>query len=556
MTAHERRRGESPEHGRLPTGLRIRGLTKNFPGVTALDDVGLDVHAGQILALVGQNGSGKSTLVKVLAGLYEPDPGSEIVVDVDGASRTIDHARDRIHFIHQDLGLISTLSTVENLALGRRWSAAHLRPSRPRAQREAAEALLGQFGVHFDVCVPVADLSAAERAIVAIARALNDCSGTSNILVLDEPTAALGGKEVNKLFHAIRRLADAGNSVIFISHHLSEVMELADRVVALRDGQVVADRQTADIDYAELVAMIVGKTRSSEQSEAAGDDEVGVDSGSPALEVSALSSGALRELTLKVDHGEIVGISGVLGSGREHVCSALFGARSQDGSIEIAGLPLRPSPRTAIKQRLLFVPADRRRQGAVMTMTARENLTLPMMASRLGWIAPLRVRREKGEAADWARKIALKPMATDRPLHLFSGGNQQKVVLARWLRMQPTVLLLDEPTQGVDIGGQASIYALIRQAASDGAAVIVSSADARELAELCDRVLVLRNGRVARELSGPELTEGELIRESLNLTRADSEELFGPVADLRSTPGVSSEKRAELASPSQGKARP
>jgi len=554
MTAHERRREESPERGGPPAGLRIRGLSKTFPGVTALDDVGLDVRLGQVVALVGQNGSGKSTLVKVLAGLYEPDPGSEVVIDVDGTARTIDHARDRIHFIHQDLGLIPALSTVENLALGRRWSAAHLGPSRPRAEREAAEALIDRFGIRFDVRLPVANLSAAERAIVAIARALKDCSGTSNILVLDEPTAALGGREVNRLFDAVRRLADDGNGVIFISHHLSEVMELADRVVALRDGRVVADRRNADIDYAELVAMIVGKTQTPAQSEEARLADGGIDSESPALKVSALSSGALRELTFEVNHGEIVGVSGVLGSGREHVCSALYGARSRDGSIEVASHALRPSPRTAIRRRLLFVPADRRRHGAVMTMTARENLTLPMMANRLGWIAPLRARQEKSEAARWARKIALKPMTIDLPLQLFSGGNQQKVVVARWLRMQPTVLLLDEPTQGVDIGGQASIYALIRQAAFGGAAVIVSSADARELAELCDRVLVLRNGRVARELTGAGLTETELLREGLNLTRADSNELFGPIADSGSPPRVSSDQRDELASQAQDKA--
>jgi ribose transport system ATP-binding protein len=330
------------------------------------------------------------------------------------------------------------------------------------------------------------------------------------VLILDEPTAALQGKEVDRLFDAVRRLAAQGAGVLFISHHLDEVMQLADRVVALRGGRKVADTPATAIDGHALVRMIVGH----DLDEAANTARA---IRGTALEVSGLYGEVVDGLDLEVCGGEIVGLTGVLGSGREEIAGLVFGATpAHAGEIRVAGRPLpRNTPRSSIAARMAYVPADRTAKGAVMSMTARENLTLADMrpvTSRWGSLRPL---TEAAEAERWSQDVDLRPRDTSRPLGLFSGGNQQKVVLAKWLRTTPRVLLLDEPSQGVDVGAKAAIYRLIVQAAADGAGVLVSSADTKELAELCDRVLVVRNGRISAQISGHDLTEERLMLETL-----------------------------------------
>lgn len=487
-------------HARPPL-LRIANLSKSFPGLKALDNVALEVTAGEVVSVVGQNGSGKSTLVKVLAGIYSPDAGA-----------TIEH--QELRFIHQDLGLVPSLSTSENLDVGHRLGRRGLLPLRGRKERAAAERAIRRFGGDFDVSKPIGDISAAERTIVAIARAMSDWSPPRGVLVLDEPTAALGGQEVDRLFDAVRRVAAEGAGVIFISHRLDEVLGLSDRIVALRDGQVVADVAASEVDHEGLVAIIAGR----EMAEIA--LERHHSSAALALQARGIVTQTLRSVDLELRQGEILGITGLLGSGREQLAAALFGATNREaGQVEVGSHVVRPNdPGASIRRGLAFVPADRGRHGAVMTMSARENLTLPKLGSLRRKFGRLDREAERHETREWAARVELQPPSAERALQLFSGGNQQKIVIAKWLRIEPQALLLDEPTQGVDVGAKAAIYTLIDEAAAAGTGVLVSSSDVKELMTVCDRVLVLCRGRVTAELRRDELSEARLVSESLGMS--------------------------------------
>jgi ABC-type sugar transport system ATPase subunit len=481
--------------------LSVAHLSKTFPGLRALDDVHFTVAAGEIVALVGQNGSGKSTLVKILTGVYEPDPGARVEGDAS------------IHVIHQDLGLIGQLNTVENLDLGRRLGTAAALPARRRQEVAHARELLQRFGASFDVTVPVAQLTPAERTIVAIARALDGWDDPRGLLILDEPTAALHSDEVGRLFSAVRAAAARGAGVIFVSHRLDEVLDLTDRVVVLRDGRLIADTPAGHLDHEELVRLIVG----SALEQAAPRDGGGP--GELALQVMGLAGGTVRELDLGVRAGEVVGVSGILGSGREHLAPLLFGALARtSGAVAVAGDELPAAdPGAAIRAGVAYVPSDRHADGAVMTMRVRENLTLPDLRRLRRRGGRLDFAAERREVAEWLQRIELRPAEPERPLELFSGGNQQKVVLAKWLRNEPRVLLLDEPTQGVDVGAKAAIYELVRDAAERGAAVVMASSDTAELASVCDRVVVMRDGAACAEVERSELTEERLVVEGLGL---------------------------------------
>ena len=498
--------------------LRVSGMSKTFPGLKALDDLALDVHAGEIVAVVGHNGSGKSTLVKILAGFHQADPGATVEVrDADGQLRGGGDPGEDLHFIHQDLGLIDMLSTVENLGLGRTAGGRDLAPLRGAAERRHAQQLIARFGARFDPTVSVRSLSPAERAIVAIARALDGWTRPDNVLVLDEPTTAFHGDEVQVLFEALRRIARDGAGIVFISHRLEEVLGLADRVVVLRDGQVVADEPVSRLDHDRMVELIAGRAvaevKVTERATTA----------TPVLRVSGLRGQEVADLSLTLGAGEIVGVSGLLGSGREALSRLLFGAEHRvGGEVEVCGQPLPPdNTRAAIELGMAFLPADRRRSGAVMDMNVRENLTLPLMKPLRRAFGRLDRTAEQAQAHHWIATVGLLPPEPERPFKLLSGGNQQKVVLAKWLRTRPRVMLLDEPTQGVDVGAKAAIYELIAAAAHDGAAVLICSSDTEELVLLCDRVLVLEGGRRSTEIPRESLSEARLVREELGLDARD-----------------------------------
>jgi len=497
--------------------LHIESLSKTYPGQVALDAAHLEVRPGEVHALVGQNGSGKSTLIKLLGGYVQADHDS--VVHFDG--RRVDlwslpsADRQRIRIVHQDLGLVPSLSAIENLGLGRGYITGAGGRIRWRAEAERTQELLLRFGLAPDVRQPVGALSAAEQAAIAIVRALQDWEeNTAGLLVLDEPTASLNRREVEALFREVRRVAAMGAGVLFVSHMLDEVLDLADRVTVLRDGKVVAAGVSTDhLDQKRLVDLIVGRP--------VGELYPAVmapASGTPVLEVESVFGITLRGVSFKIHRGEVIGVAGLVGSGREEIANSIAGMSPRfAGKVLVDKTKVFATPRDSLRAGVALVPADRKGVGLDPEDRLAEHVVLP----RLGPFQTrthLQQRALRADAADWVEQLDVQPPLLDRRLGKFSGGNQQKAVLARWLRTKPRVLLLDEPTQGVDVGAKAAIYQQIAEAAREGMAVLIASSDAEELVHLCDRVLVLRAGMVSAELAGANLTEERLVAETLGAT--------------------------------------
>ena len=499
--------------------LRVTGMVKEFPGLRALDDVSLEVGAGEIVAVVGHNGSGKSTLVKILAGVYTKDAG-----EVEFPASTPQEETE-LHIIHQDLGLAVQLNAIENLGIPKyRGLRESLSPSPVKREKEKARALISRFGEPFDVTVPVGTLSPAQRSIIAIARALDGWQHPRNILILDEPTEALHASEVRVLFEAVKKLAAEGAGIIFISHRLDEVLELADRIVVLRDGKKVADDARSTIDHERLVELVTGVE--------AGEAETGRTDrthGEVVLDVAGLWGEVLDGIDLTIHAGEVVGVAGVLGSGREALPAMVFGELlAAADEFTLSGEPYeRRRPGESIRRGMAFVPGDRAKYGSIRDFTARENMTLPSMQAVTNAAFSVNVRQEKALAQELIAKYDVKPARPEQIFKQFSGGNQQKIVFAKWLRNKPQVLLLEEPTQGVDIGAKQALYEAIDDAAAQGAAVLVCSSEAKELVRLCDRVLVLRDGRVAADLHGEDLTETRLVLEGYGLAEGHHGESEG-----------------------------
>lgn len=496
--------------------LSMRHISKTFPGTRALVDISADVAAGEIVAVLGQNGSGKSTLVKVLAGLYEPDPGAEITVR-DGTGRNLEglEARDALHFIHQELALVSSLSTVENLDLGPAPLRTMFVPIRRQAESHRARRLIERFGGSFSVEKPLSALDPAERTIVAIARELSGWTHPSQLLVLDEPTAALHGREVGRLLEAVRMLAAEGAGVLYITHRLDEVFRLADRVLVLRDGRLVAERSVKSLTEDELIALIAGK----QLEDLFAHRRTSVETDAEAvLQVRGVAGATVGRFDLDAYAGEVVGIAGLLGSGVESVANLIFGtAHRTAGTVMVGGRALKGNrPDLARAGGLGLMPADRMSQASIALFTVRENLTIARLVARARDLWRIRVPEERTETMSWAQRLDLRPRQPELKIELLSGGNQQKVMLARWLRNDPLVLMLNEPTQGVDVGAKASIYELIREIASQQRSVIISSSDAKELTAVCDRVLVMADGEVVDEIRGTAITEAAILQASIN----------------------------------------
>jgi ribose transport system ATP-binding protein len=495
--------------------LRIRSLSKAFAGTLALDRVDLEVHAGEVHALLGANGSGKSTLIKVLAGYHEPEAGATI--EVNGRPLQLHSPRASadagFRFIHQELGLIGALSIAENLELGGRYPGGWWLSD--RAERRLARDVLLGYGVDADPSAPVDSLRPPQRTLVAIARAIESDLGAAGLLVLDEPTASLPPEEVQHLFSIIASLKARGVTIIYVTHRLTEVFEIAERVTVLRDGRRVASAPVADLNHDRLVELILGG-----QLEAAvhttrlrGADDV--------LDIEELAGGGVRVASLSLAAGEIVGLTGLMGSGYEELLGLIFGASRPDrAQIRIKGelMSGSPNPRRSVRSRIAYAPADRRRYGAIVDWTLRENLTLPAITGhgRLRWLSE---RREAAEAQLWLDRLDVKPARPEQLFATLSGGNQQRLVLARWLRSGAQVFLLDEPTFGVDAGAKHAIYAELRAAAAAGAAILISSSDTEELCEIADRILLMGQGRICKEIAG-SISPDELFAETLRASSA------------------------------------
>jgi len=481
--------------------LSIATVSKTFPGQRALDGVSVEVTGGEIHALLGENGSGKSTLIKILAGFHRPDPGGTILVDrtplIEG-SGPASHAAG-LRFVHQDLALIPSLSVVDNLALGVGYGTRSLSWIPQKEVAATASELLGTMGFDFDVHRLVGELSAAERTSVAVARCLGGDAAATRFVVLDEPTASLPAVEVDQLFALLDSLRKRGVGVLYVTHRLREVFRIADRATVLRDGRLAATESIGDLDEDKLVELIIGKP-----AKAAVLAHTSTRTDAPALQVAGLQGDGVYDVSFNVYRGEVLGIAGLTGSGRETLCRLIFGAVPRtSGEVVVDGHEVgSASPSESVNVGMGFLPSDRKGESGIESLSTAANLTL----ARLGPVAHrgmLIAARESAEAKDWFARLDVRPRSPQRGLGELSGGNQQKVLIAKWLRLKPKALLLEEPTQGVDIQAKAEIHEHIDHAARDGAAIVVASSEAEELARLCDRVIVLHDGYVVEELLGP-----------------------------------------------------
>jgi rhamnose transport system ATP-binding protein len=484
--------------------LEVRGVSKSFGAVAAVRDVSFPLHGGEIHALVGENGAGKSTIVKILAGVHRPDAGAVVL---DGTELSLAGPADAqaagIAVIYQEPTLFPDLSVAENIFMGRQPLGRGRRIDRAALDRATTE-LFARLGVPIDPKRPARGLSIADQQIVEIAKAL---SLDARVVVMDEPTAALSGVEVERLFGVARSLRDAGAAVLFISHRFEEVTALCDRVTIMRDGGHVSTDPLADVTVDEIVRRMVGRdlgTLFPKQD---------VEPGDVVLEVEGISrAGVFTDVSLTVRAGEIVALAGLVGAGRSEVVRAVFGVDPRDaGTVRVAGAELPPhSAKAAMAAGVALVPEDRRQQGLVMDLSIQRNVTQTRLRSltRLGLLLGDGERRL---AREWTARLQTKYQRLDDPVHTLSGGNQQKVVLAKWLATAPKVLIVDEPTRGIDVGTKAEVHRLMSALAADGVAVLMVSSELPEVLGMADRVLVMREGRLVRELSRAEASEESVM---------------------------------------------
>lgn len=502
--------------------LSLRNLSKTFGETTVLHSVDLDILPGQIHGLVGENGSGKSTLIKILAGFHEPDAGATIQMRGEPVPTPIDPATAKrlgLSFVHQDLAMVLSLSVAENLTVNSVVTGGSWRVS-PRRERAAASALLASYGLDIDPAAAMSSLSPLQRAMVAIVRAIegmkeNRARGEASLLVLDEPTVFLPKNDRATLFDLARQHTAQGGSVLFVSHDLEECIDVTDRISVLRDGYLQDTAVTSTVKRADLIRMMVGHEL--ELVSHRGDAVAAADT-PPVVEASHIEGDTVHDLSLAIRPGEVVGVTGLLGSGFDEVPYLLSGAlRDARGAVTIAGREFRLekyAPFDAVQARVALVPGDRARDGSVASLTVLDNISLQSLRryrARFG----LDWKRIRAVANQLVREHDVRPPRTDLAYGTLSGGNQQKVMLAKWLHTRPLVLLLHEPTQGVDVGAREQIFTIIRRGAREGAAVLCASADQEQLALICDRVLVMHDGRLAAELVGDQITKAAISRESL-----------------------------------------
>jgi len=491
--------------------LVASGITKTFGGVHALSSVGLEISSGEIHALCGENGAGKSTLIKILSGSLVPDAGN---VTMEGQLLPYgDIAASEaagIAVLYQESVAFPHLNAVENLFVGREWRRFGGWFIDKPAMRTEARALLDRLGEQIDLRRPVGELSLAQRQMIGIARAL---SRQSRLLILDEPTASLSARETETLFAILHQLRREGVAMLYVSHRLEEIFEMCDRVTVLRDGVLVATQPVAEVTRTDLIRWMVGR----QTEEIVASPPPTQSKGTPLLEITNLSRrGEFEDITFSINAGEIVGLAGLVGAGRSEVARTIFGVtRADDGSVRIDGRTLRPgSIRAALQQGVALVPEDRQHLGLVLPLPVGTNLILAVLRwlAHRGWRSR---KREREAASDLMRQLDVRASGPGLPAESLSGGNQQKVVLGKWLATSPRVLVLDEPTRGVDVGAKAEIHHLIRSLASQGVAVLVISSEIPEVISLCDRILVMRTGRISGELSRAEASQEKILELAL-----------------------------------------
>lgn len=487
--------------------LELRNIHKRFPGVYALRNVSLSVIPGEVHALVGENGAGKSTLIKVIAGNHQPDEGEILINGLPVVlNEPADAIREKFAVVYQELNVVDSLSIAENVFYGR-LPATRLGRIRWSKLYDDTAAVLERIGLAIDPRRKAGLLSIAQKQMVEIAKALSE---NPRLVVMDEPTSALAPTEIRQLYGVVKKLRSQGVGIIYISHKLDEVFELADRITVLRDGQFITCRPAAEISEQELITFMVGRKLEDMFGDARDADLTGKEF---ALECAGLTTETVKDINLTVKRGEIVGFSGLMGAGRTELARAIFGCdRRLAGSVKIYGAPLPPNDMpSAVKAGVGMVPESRKDEGVFPNLTVRQNLT----------ISSLRQFTKRGRVAKSGechtseriiRELSIKTPSMDQMLVNLSGGNQQKVIVGRWLAKENLrLLIVDEPTRGIDVGAKAEIYALLKQMAEGGLGILVMSSEMPELLGICDRIYVMRNGRITGEFDRAEATQEKIL---------------------------------------------
>ncbi|MCX7845339.1 MAG: sugar ABC transporter ATP-binding protein [Dictyoglomaceae bacterium] len=488
--------------------LKMEKISKTFPGVQALSKVDLEVYKGEILALVGENGAGKSTLMKILTGVYSRDEGKIIFKGKELEPKNPHHAQQLgISMIYQEFNLVPNLDIATNIFLGHEPKKGKILKvfDNKKAFKEA-EKLLEMVGLNISPDILVKDLTVAQQQMVEIAKAL---ALKSELIIMDEPTSALAGKEVAKLFEIMRKLKNDGISIIFITHRLEEVFQIADRIIVLRDGQRVGELTCEENKIDEVIRLMVGRrVRVSPRTESSINNII--------LEVKNLSSHAIKNISFSLRKGEVLGIAGLVGAGRTEIVRALFGADPKiSGEIYLNGKKVEiDSPRDAVKLGIGLVPEDRKLQGLILNMALHENLSLPSIPFIFS-NGIINFKKEYKLVEDFVNKLRIRTPHIFQIVNNLSGGNQQKVVVAKWLALKPKVLILDEPTRGIDVGAKAEIHSLIGELAKEGIGIILISSELPEILALSDRIIVISKGRITAELKREEATQEKIMQHAI-----------------------------------------
>ncbi|MBP1665499.1 MAG: sugar transporter ATP-binding protein [Bacteroidetes bacterium] len=487
--------------------VELRNISKKFGGITALKDVTFKVLPGEIHALAGENGAGKSTLVKILSGAHTKDSGQ---IFIDGKEALIRNTKDSkkygIGIIYQEFSIVPELSVAENIFLNKLDSDFWMRW---KTMKRKAEDLINSIGFSINPSLRAGDLSIAQQQIVEIAKALSE---QVKVLILDEPSAVLGPRDVQKLFDTLIKLKQDGVAIIYISHHLSEIFQIADRITVLKDGSTAGSFPVNETDKESVIKMMLGRsldTMYPSHDNTAGEEVLRIEGVSAGGKVNGVS------FTLKA--GEILGIAGLVGSGRTETARAVFGADELNkGRIFLDGRELRHrSPGKSVKAGIGMVPEDRKQHGIILPLTIKENISLTNYKSVAGFFGFIKTKRERENTIDLIRNLSIKAENESQETVSLSGGNQQKVALAKWFNLDCRVLIIDEPTRGIDIGAKVEIYNLIFELSKKGVALIVISSETQELTGICDRILVMRKGKIKSELTKKEFSEEEILRLSI-----------------------------------------
>ncbi|WBL14681.1 sugar ABC transporter ATP-binding protein [Sutcliffiella sp. NC1] len=485
--------------------LEIQNITKEFPGVKALKGVSFDIRRGEVHALVGENGAGKSTLMKILSGVYAPTTGK---IRLDGKEVTFTDPKQAqqlgVSIIHQEFSLIPYLSGVDNIFLGREKKANGILDR--RKMRKEAEEVLKRLDANIDLNKPVAHLSVANQQFIEIAKAI---AIDTKVLIFDEPTASLTGKEIEKLFELIERLKADGVTIIYISHHLEEILKMCDRMTCLRDGEFVATKDVKDLTKQDIVKMMVGReivNAFPEKPKRTGKEEL-------RLEVKQLSNKSVNDIQFSLGKGEIVGIAGLVGSGRTETVRALIGADpAKEKEVFIDGKKVSiKSPTDALDLGIALIPESRKTQGLVLNMSIKNNISIPILKDLGNFLGIINKKKENMVINQSIKDLLIKTPSGNQLVKNLSGGNQQKVVLAKWLNTDCKILIFDEPTRGIDIGAKEEIYKLMRNLADKGISIIMISSELPEILGMSDRVLVMHKGKMKAEIDGKEATSENVM---------------------------------------------